>query len=89
MDRLPPGDRQVDDLAIVRVGASMLERVQERLLDVVNVAALVGRINLNVHRQRADQGFDPTGRQNGDDPLAEAQALPADQRSRLRAASSG
>lgn len=74
---------QVDDLAVVLVGPAMLERVEQGLLHVVDVApAVVGRMHFDLHGKRSVERLAAQGREDRHDALPEAAALAADQRSR-------
>lgn len=74
---------QVDDLAVVLVGPAVLERIEQGLLHVVDVApAVVGRIDLDFDGERSLEWLHAPGREDRHDALAETAALAADQRSR-------
>ena len=78
----PPRDQQVD-LAVVLVHAGVLERIEDGLLDVVQVATAPIRRE-GVHAQGDPSArrrlAGPAAAQEGTDVPAERPALPADQR---------
>ncbi len=79
--RLALPDVEMHDLAIVVIGATVRERIQQRFLRVVAIAtAMIGRIQIDKHFQRTSDRPDAVSRQDRADRGAECPTLAVDER---------